>query len=100
MNVTKAPEMNIRRHAGGLDDSMKTVARIPATKAAVQEYMLQRSRSIPFTQEELESVEVEERTPAGPDTRIGWDRVFMVMYTPCNSADPVVYGMCDRQLVG
>lgn len=94
-NVKAAPIMKIRRHHSGLAESMATMKEIPATLAAVKEYMQQTNGGLPYTQAELDSVQVKPYT-ARPDTRIGWDNTYIVTYLPRNTENRMIFGMCDQ----
>lgn len=65
--------MKIREHRGSLDDSMTTVAEIPATLEAVTEHI---RKSIPLLANTAMSVMVE---PYTEDTRNGWNTHIVVI---------------------
>lgn len=94
--VKAAPIMKIRTHRITLAEAMETLKEIPATLAAVKEYMQEICAVFPFTPTELDSVQVKPYS-ARPDTRIGWEQTFIVTYQPRVGKHRAIFGMCDQQ---
>jgi hypothetical protein len=86
--------MEIRRHAGSLDDSIATTKEIPNTMAAIRAYALEQAKYLSYTEEELASFAVEPY--GGPDERIGWDATFIITYVSHNTGNRGVFGFCDQ----
>lgn len=89
--------MQVRKHTGGLTESIATMKTIPATMAALKEYLTDRvaSYSTTPTQEELDSIKVklydvreEKRIP-------GWNGpTYLVTYNYAGS-EQVPFAMCS-----
>lgn len=86
--------MKIRKHAGGLDDSMKTMEEIPNTLEAVRDYAKRRRTYLCYTEEELASFAISPYS--GPDLRIDWDATFIVTYISAESGFRRVFGFCNE----
>lgn len=67
--------MKIRSHRGGLAESMETLAEIEPTEAAVRAY-LKAGGAWGYTSRSTLEVKP---YGTGPDTRIGWDSVYIVL---------------------
>lgn len=99
--------MQIRQHKGSLEESVATMKTIPATLEGIHEYMLgcEQNKVIPFTQKELDSVEIK-LYHADDETRInGWNgATYLITYSPqphdtpalANSPVRGVFGMCSK----
>jgi len=80
--------MRIRSHRGGLAESMETMEEIDPTEAAVRDYFRRRG-AYGYTSR---SVITLKPYGSGPDTRIGWDDVHIVL------VNDLPYGFTDGPL--
>lgn len=81
--------MEIRMHRGSLAASLATKEKIEGTRASVVEYL---NKYIGVKDSEVDSINVE---PYGdsPDTRVGWEKVFLV------KTGGMALAFCDSPLV-
>jgi hypothetical protein len=92
--------MQIRAHRGALEESVKTMQTIPATLQAIREYMAANT-SLPFSKEELETVQVDMYNE-NPEERItGWDGpTYIISVKPTIPRAPnnprVFFGYCSK----
>lgn len=89
------PTIAIRRHTGGLHDSLETMAFIPACRHGIADYM--RDKGVELTHEEERSISVELYN-AKPDNRVGWLRTYAVKYKPNYAEEPVIFGYTDNMV--
>ena len=93
------PQMQIRAHRGGLDESIATMKTIDATMDAVKQYMAEHGGAFPFEEEELNSVTV---VPYSDDneTRIdGWNGpTCLIVYRPQGKGAFTPFGMCSSMV--
>lgn len=89
--------MKIRKHMGGLSDSMKTAKEIDNTLESVRQYAKSQNIGMKFSESELDSFDVE---PYGSsDNRIGWNETFVITYSFDEEKSRVVFGFCDQPIV-
>lgn len=86
--------MKIRRHAGGLKESMASAKEIDNTMAAVQLYAQSQGLKSSYSEAELRSFEVK---PYGPGCSItGWGRMFIITYFCDADKCRGVFGFCNQ----
>lgn len=92
--------MKIRKHRGGLSESIATMQDIEPTFEAIQKYMQSFDGLIAYTTEEFASLKVELYDP-NPDTRIaGWESgTYLITYHNANCDTRVPFGMCNEPVL-
>ena len=88
--------MKIRRHTGGLKESMASAKEIASTMAAVRLYAKSQWLECSYSESELQSFEVK---PYGPGRSIiGWGRMFIITYFCDVDKCRGVFGFCDQPI--